>query len=73
MKKKEIIEQLAQENDQLRKEMGILIEQPESPEAHVIRVQWHFAQEVSKQFETGDPVDVPKLMGLVGKMLNPKP
>ena len=71
MKKKEIIEQLARENEQLRKEMGILVEKPDSPEAAVIITQWFFAQEVSKQFETGEPADVPKLMGLVGKMMYP--
>ena len=67
MKKKD----LKRENEQLRKEMGILITDPESPEAHMIRVQWAFAKEVKKQMDTGQPVDVPKLMGLVGKMLYP--
>lgn len=66
MKKKE----LKRENEQLRREMGILIEDPDSPEAAAIKMQWYFAQEIKKGFEGGN-IDIPKLLGLYGKMMNP--
>ena len=65
--------QLKQENDELRREMRILAMKPDSPEAHVIRMQTVFAKELEESHKTGAPLDIPKLLGLYGKMMNPIP
>jgi hypothetical protein len=66
---KRIVE-LEDENKQLRHEMGIMIEKPDAPEAAAIVMQWVFAKEIEKGYETGE-VDIPKLLGVYGKLINP--
>lgn len=65
--------QLKAENDQLRNELRTLVEKPDSPEAAVIITQTLFAKELEKHYNTGEPLDTPKLLGLYGKMMNPIP
>lgn len=66
MRKK--IQELEVENNDLRREMGILVEKPDSPEAAAIVMQWFFAKEIEKGYETGQ-VDIPKLLGIYGKII----
>jgi len=63
-------QELERENEILRKEIKILVTDPDSPEAHVIRCQVIFARELQKSHKTGEPLDIPKLLGLYGKMMS---
>ena len=54
----------------LREDMGTLIDSPDSPEAAAVKLQWHFAQEIEKSYDTGY-FDLPKLLGIYGKLVNP--
>lgn len=76
MKKKELKDRAALleiELAALRDQMQILVMKPDSPEAAVVVAQWMFAKEIERSYNSGNPIDTPKLLGLYGKMMNPMP